>query len=288
MCRVPLGGTVAATAPSLTNWFFNGWSGSVTSTMAAVTISNVTANASITASYINTRSEPCRDLPPANATTTSRPNVTTTYTTAGGWSTPALCPFSCNTDYCLTASSTCVVTWVDQISYATGSASKWFGGDDRTSVGLRSVGTGQSVTPSSSVVMDRFGLNINRAFTYSMAGGPATTAVNLRLDRRNSAGTITASYTAVVPTTFEGGWVYWTTPTTTLAAGTQQIFTAWMTNAFTNPVNSGTPGDSAAGFTLGQGYSGEVTSGDLTGWANWGEHPWDFYFRIQRRNASCQ
>jgi hypothetical protein len=284
---VPLGGTVAATAPSLTNWYFNGWSGGVTSTMAAVSISNVTANASLTASYINTRSEACRDLPPANATTTSRPNVTTTYTTAGGWSTPALCPFSCNTDYCLTTSSTCVATWLDQISYATGTATHWFGGDDRTAIGPRSVGAGQSITPSSSVVMDRFGINIDRGFTSSMNGTPATTAVNLRLDRRTSAGAISATYTTVVPTTYSGGWVYWTTPATTLAAGTEQIFTAWMTNAFTNPVNSGNVGDSNAGFTLGQGYSATVTSGDLASWASWSEHPWDFHFRIQRRNTQC-
>jgi hypothetical protein len=260
----------------------------VSSTSAAVTLTNVTANASITATYINMRTEPCRDMPPANGTTTSRPNVTTTYTTAGGWSTPALCPFSCNTDYCLTASSTCVVTYSDQIAFMTQNASKWFGGDDRTTAGPRSVGTGQSITPSSSVVMDRFGLAITDGFTSSQTGTPATTAVNLRLDRRTSTGAISATYTAVVPTTFSGGWVYFTTPTTTLAAGTQQIFTAWMTNAFTNPVNSGTPGDSATGFTLGEGYSAVVTSGDLIAWSNWSTHSWDFNFRIQRRNPSCQ
>jgi hypothetical protein len=288
MCRVPLGGSVSATAPSLTNWFFQGWSGGVTSTMAAVTIANVTANASITATYINMRSEPCLDTPPANGTTTSRPNVTTTYTTAGGWSTPAVCPWTCNADYCATASMTCVVAYVDQISFMSGSASKWFGGDDRTGTGSRSVGTGQSITPSSSVVMDRFGLALNRGFSYPSTGQPATTASTLRLERRSSTGAIAASYTTTVPTTFSGGWVYWTTATTTLAAGTQQIFTAWMTNAFTNPVYSGSPGDSAAGFTLGEGYSGEVTSGDLTAWSGWGTHPWDFQFRIQRRNTQCQ
>jgi hypothetical protein len=287
MCRVPAGGAVAATAPSLTNWFFEGWSGAVTTTTPAVTISNVTANATITARYINTRSEPCRDSPPANGATTSRPNVTTTYTTAGGWSLPAVCPWACNVNYCATASMTCVVTYVDQISYATGAASKWYGGDDRAG-SSRSVGTGQSITPSAAVVMDRFGLAVNRGFSYASNGQPATTAINLRLERRTSAGAISATYNVVVPVDYADDWVYWTTPSTTLAAGTTQIFTSWMTNAFSNPVNSGTSGDSAAGFALGEGFSGSVTSGDLTAWANWGTHPWDFHFRIQRRNTQCQ
>jgi len=30
-----------------------------------------------------------------------------------------------------------------------------------------------------------------------------------------------------------------------------------------------------------------VTSGDLTSWAAWSDHPWDFHFRIQRRNTQC-
>jgi hypothetical protein len=188
----------------------------------------------------------------------------------------------------VTTSSTCVVAYVDQIAY-TGpdTASKWFGGDDRTGIGPRSIGTGQSVTPTSAVVMDRFGLSVDRGFSYSMGGGPATTAVQLRLERRNSAGTILATYNVTVPTTFAGGYVYWPTATTTLSAGTMQIFTAWMTNAFANPVNSGSPADGAAGFTLGQGYTGQEATGNLTAWANWSEHPWDFHFRIQRRNASC-
>src|SRR5262245_47551819 len=140
-CRVPTGGTVAATAPTVTNWYFNGWTGSVTTTNTLATISNVTADGTMTANYINTRQEPCRNQPPANSITTSTPNVTTTYTTAGGWSTPALCPWACVTNYCTTGTA-CVDAYVDRISYTNGSATKWYGGDARQGIGPRDVGTG--------------------------------------------------------------------------------------------------------------------------------------------------
>jgi hypothetical protein len=284
-CRVPSGGSVTATAPTLTNWFFNGWTGAATAAAAQVSLSNIVANATLTAGYINTRQEPCRNQPPANATTSSTGNVATTYTTAGGWSTPALCPWTCNTDYCNTGTA-CAVTYADQISYMTGTASKWYGGDNRAG-SSRTVGTGQSVTPASTVTMSRFGFYFDGGFTFSTTGMYGTQPNTVRLDVRNASGTILATYTTTLPGNFAGGWVYWTTSATTLTGGTQYIFTSYMTNAFTQMVNSGSAGDANAGYAAGAGYSADATSGDLITWSLWGTHPWDFHFRVQRRNPSC-
>ena len=284
-CRVPSGGSVTAVAPTLTNWFFNGWTGAATAATAQVSISNIIANTSLVASYINMRQEPCRNQPPANATTSSSGNVTTTYTTAGGWSTPALCPWICNTDYCSTGTA-CAVTYSDQISYMTGTASKWYGGDDRAA-SSRTVGTGQSLTPATTTTMHRFGLHFSGGFTYSTTGLFGTQPNTVRLDVRNTSGTILATYTTSLPANFAGGWVYWTTSATTLTGGTQYIFTSFMTNAFTQPVNTGSSGDANAGYALGGGYSASATSGDLITWSLWGTHSWDFYFRVQQRNPSC-
>ena len=284
-CRIPVGGSAAATAPTLTDWFFNGWTGGATGAAAAITVPNVTADLVITAGYINMRQEPCRDAPPANGATTSRPMVTTTYTTARGWTQPAQCPWACNLDYCQSGASACVLEWQDQLAYNTGSASKWFGGDNRPNTS-RSVGTGQSVVLTGSMPMQRFGFLLTGGFTYSTTGAFGTNPNTVRLDRRDANGTIVATYTTTLPANWPGGWLYWTTGPTTLGAGTH-IFTSYLTTAFAQPVDSGSAGDANAGFSGGAGFTGEVPSGDLNAWNSWTAHPWDFKFRIQTRNAQC-
>jgi len=285
-CRVPFGGTIAATAPTVTNWYFNGWSGSVSTTNPQATIPSVMADGTMVANYINSRQEPCRNQPPANGTTTSTPNVTTTYTTAGGWSTPAICPFSCAASFCSTGTA-CVDAYVDRISWTTGVASKWYGGDDRMTIGPRSVGTGQSVTPATVTTLDRFAFNFQGGFTSSTTGLYGVMPIMLALQVRNAAGTVLQSSTVTLPADFPGGWVYWTIPTTSLTAGTQYIFTSYMLNALTNGVNSGSLGDANAGFSAGEGYNATTTTRDPNVWTDWSTHPWDFQFRLQSRNPSC-
>jgi hypothetical protein len=118
-CRVPIGGSVSATSPTLTNWFFNGWTGLAATSSVTATLSSITSDGVLTARYINTMVVPCLNQPPANASTTSTPNVMITYTTAGGWSTPTVCPWSCNADYCV-AGGACVITFFDRIAYTSG------------------------------------------------------------------------------------------------------------------------------------------------------------------------
>jgi hypothetical protein len=288
-CRVPSGGSVSAAAPSLLDWFFDGWTGAVVSANSSIAIANVTADVTVTASYANQRLAPCRDLPPANATTSSTPPVPVTYTTSGGWSIPSLCPWACNPDHCRTIASTgCVVEFNDQLAFLGGAVSKWFGGDDRPGLN-RSVGTGQGVTPASSITMQRFGFNLGGGFAYSTTGLFGTQPNAIRLDRRDSAGTILATYTTTVPANWPGGWLFWTTPATALNANTLQIFTAFLTTAFTQKVTSSSPGDASAGYAGGGGYTADVgPAGDLTAWSSWATHTWDFQFRIQSRDSQCQ
>jgi hypothetical protein len=285
-CRVPSGGAVVAAAPALTDWFFNGWSGDAVAATSTVTLTDIAKSATITATYINQREDPCANQPPSNATTTSTPTVLSTYTTAGGWPTPAMCPWTCNTDYCK-AGTFCAPTYLDQIAFLIDTADMWFGGDDRSSEGPRSVGAGQGVTPTDTVSMDRFAFNLGFSFKYSTTGALGTQANIVELDVRDASGVIQASYTTTLAANFPGGWVYWNTPTTTLSAGVLYIFTSYLTTAFVQKVNAGILADQTAAYPGGSGYAGEVTSGDLSSWTSWSKDQWDFDFRVQQHNPAC-
>jgi hypothetical protein len=135
--------------------------------------------------------------------------------------------------------------------------------------------------------MHRFGFQFQGGFKFFTTGQFGGQPNTLQLDRRNASGGVIATYFTTLPANFSGGWVYWDTPPTTLNASTLYIFTSFLTNAFAQKVNSGSFGDVAAGYTGGSGYDGEVSSGDLSPWTAWGTHPWDFLFRVQEHNSSC-
>jgi hypothetical protein len=282
-----VGGSISVTAIGLTDWFFDGWTGGAMSDSSMLALTNITSDVTVTANYINTRLVPCADAPPANGHSTSMPDVSITYTSAGGWSAPAQCPWSCDTEFCISGGS-CITEFLDRVSYTAGSANKWFGGDDRPGED-RSVGTGQGITPTTAVTMNRFGFRLEGAFAFASTGQPAHQPTTLQLDRRDAGGNVVATYTTTLPPSFSGGWIFWNTPATTLNANTLHIFTAFLVEAFTLKANSGTSGDASAGYAGGTGYSGEVASGgDLSPFSSWSVHPWDFQFRVQQRNASCQ
>jgi hypothetical protein len=198
----------------------------------------------------------------------------------------------CLTGFCAVG-ATCLDPSVDAIAL-TGeqSANSWFGGDDRPGFS-RSVGAGQSVTPSTPITMSRFGLYFQYGFKFdSNSEKLVTSPIILELDRRDANGTIQATYSTMVDPQFKGGWVYWDTPATTLGQGVVYIFTSFMTNAFTLPV-SAPVGWSKASYAGGTGYAGEVTSGDFRGWSSWyseesvgGER--DLLFRVQQKNPACK
>jgi hypothetical protein len=192
---------------------------------------------------------------------------------------------ACATEYCVTASG-CDVAYIDRVAFTAGTASKWFGGDDRPGF-VRTIGTGESVTPDVTLTMYRFGFRFSEGFLYSMTREFGRQPNTLQLDRRDPSGQIVESYLTTLPAKSLGGWVYWNTPPTRLDAGTPYLFTASLVDAFGQKVNSATLGDTEAGYAGGAGYSGQASSGDLSSWSLWFMHPWDFQFRVQERSPAC-
>jgi hypothetical protein len=283
LCRVPLGGSVVVMATTLTDWFFDGWNGSVTRPDATITLSNITAHAAVTANYINMRMDPCRDAPPANGHTTSMPRVPASYTSAAGWSTPARCPWSCNVEFCASGDA-CITAFVDRLAFIDENLGIDFFGSNREGDG-RSIGAGEGVTPDVAITMNRFGFRFRGGFRDAF-GNFGTQPNILQLDRRDGSGNLLASYTTTLPPNFVGEWVYWETPDTRLEAGTLTIFTSFLTTAFSQKVGTGVI--YGGGYTGGIAYQAMIdSSGDLSRWP-WPDHdPFDFQFRVQQRDPSC-
>jgi hypothetical protein len=198
-CGVPSGGSVTATAPSLTNWHFNGWMGSVVSANPTLSFDAITASQAVTANYINQRQAAFVDQALANAV--SAPStVTINHTTAGGWSTPSACVLTCKPDYCQ-SSGFCSAAYVDVASY-TGGASSYSLGCDNFDPPHNCSGQGRRVTSPTTTPMDRFGFNFADGFQFLSDWTYATAPSTLKLDRRDAAGNVTASYTTTVDPSF--------------------------------------------------------------------------------------
>jgi len=287
-CRVPVGATVTATAPALLDWYFNGWAGDEMSTAQTITLDDVRANTSVVAAYINTRMEPCLNAAPPNATTTGMTMVAVSYTTAGGWATPALCPWQCNPDACLSGGgTTCASRYLDEIVHTASGFSGWYGGDDRPGFGPRLVGAGQGVTPNTTITLARFGLRIAGPFTFASNATLGGLANMLRLDVRSASGTILNTYMVSLPPGHAGEWIFWETPSTTLTSSTLYIFTSFLSSAFTQQVNTGVLGDLNQTYAGGTAYSAQVTSGDLVDWSHWSAVTLDYNVRLQSLNPTC-
>lgn len=169
----------------------------------------------------------------------------------------------------------------ETIKLDTGTASKYFGGDDNLT---RNVGTGQSIHFQNTFIPDSFSVNFSSRFDYFSNPDGTGHAVDLKLNVRDSLGTVIASSTKHVESSFDGGWVTFdmTYLNLTLKSTTKYIFTWHLINGINNEYSNGSSGDADAGFSMGSGYNSEITSGtdDLDDWAHWTNHSWDFYFRL--------
>ena len=159
-------------------------------------------------------------------------------------------------------------------------ASKWFGGDDRQpTFDPRNVGTGQSITPTRSITLKAVEIPLNPGF--SSAPCP-TGPLDIRLDLRDANGAILATSNATMPCTFSG--VHWVTFNISynLVGNTTYNLTWWLPQGFDSRLHYGSPANTSDLITCGGGLSGETARGnDLSDWANWGSHSWDFHLRIQ-------
>jgi hypothetical protein len=164
-------------------------------------------------------------------------------------------------------------------------ASGWFGGDDRSGVGPRDIGVGQSVLVAENIILDSFAFYISTRFDFS--GSPTFTghAVTLALDIRDASGAILKSVEEDLDASFTGGWVTWGALDMSVTANTTLIFTTYLVGAFdVNQVNSGQTADADAGSSDGVRYTKSGTSDlDMRDWSGWIEHNWDSIFWIQGR-----
>jgi len=146
------------------------------------------------------------------------------------------------------------------------------------SSGTESVGAGQTVVFTSGMTLKTFG--------YYFTSGFGSNVV-LRLDMRNTAGTIVTSATVSVPSSFTGGWVYWTGINYAVSASSTYIFTSFVTNAIGTANTSGIRAE-VGGDLLDASYSCVgLNDTDMATWTNWYDPPsitakpaeWDFWFR---------
>ncbi|WKK84059.2 hypothetical protein QYS48_17785 [Marivirga arenosa] len=173
----------------------------------------------------------------------------------------------------------------EDFSFEEGVASKWFGGDNRSSFGPRNIGTGQSITITENIHLQSFSVHFNGEFDYFENPDFNGHELEIILEIRSNDGSILASNSVVNPATFDGGWVTFDfhDRAVHLTNNTEYIFTWYLPNGFSNGYNSGSSGDADMGYTEGSGYSVGIESEDedITDWSNWYEHGWDFWFRLE-------
>jgi hypothetical protein len=140
------------------------------------------------------------------------------------------------------------------------------------SAGTESVGAGQTVLFSSGMTLKNFGYYFTSGFGDNVV---------LRLDMRNGAGTIVTSRTVSVPSSFTGGWVYWTGINYAVSSSSTYIFTSFVTNAI-GTTNTSSIRAEVGGDFLSASYSCTgLNDTDLITWSNWGVKTaeWDFWYR---------
>jgi|GEM_PF-1309137 len=162
-------------------------------------------------------------------------------------------------------------------------ASGWFGGDNRTNIGPRDIGVGQSVLIDTSITIDSFAFHFTNRFDFPQAPDGHGHEVTLTLNVRDDAGTILETVQTVVPDTFAGGWVTWSEIGVDVAAHSTVIFTTYLVGAYdTNQYFTGHSGDQHASYTGGVRYTkGGTSDTEMEDWNGWNIHSWDSAFWLK-------
>ena len=171
-----------------------------------------------------------------------------------------------------------------EILFDTVSASGWFGGDNITTIGPRSVGVGQSVLVEETIKLETFSFYFEefRDSEGSLIGRGYDDLI-LILNIRDSSGSILKTQEAVIiPDTFYGGWVTWSEVDMEISSNTTLIFTCYLAGAFdSNQVTSSHVCDANAGYAKGFRITKQDSTDDgMEEWVEWNEHPWDSNFRL--------
>jgi len=161
-----------------------------------------------------------------------------------------------------------------EILHDTLSATGWFGGDDRSPGGPRSVGVGQGVRIDTPIVLNDFSFYFDSRFDYVMSPDGFGHDVTLVLNIRDSSGAILQTVAILVPASFEGGWVTWTDINRNVDEGTLLIFTTYLVGAYDlNQYTSSHGSDQYHLYTQGERYGKDgISDADMEDWNNWVIH----------------
>lgn len=163
-------------------------------------------------------------------------------------------------------------------------ATKWFGGDNRSDIGPRNVGTGQRISINETMHVTSFQAVFLGAFDFFENPTGQGQEVNITLDIRDALGEVQATTSTVVAPDFVAGVITWdlSDRSIVLQEGADYIFTWYLPDGFTAGLTSGSVADGNAGFTEGSGYNVTVTdaSASVEDWSKWMEHEWDFWFGL--------
>ncbi|WP_430409727.1 hypothetical protein [Kordia sp.] len=173
-------------------------------------------------------------------------------------------------------------------------ASRWFGGDDRTNApsGIipfnRNVGTGQGVVFEEDVHPTKFGFNLTGAFKSSENGSTYNNPLDIKLNIRQQDGTLIGNLTQTISASFNGGWIEFDITNFKLFfdANTEYIFTMHLVNGENLGINTGIHGISyeGNGFCFRQAYAGQSKiseNTDIDNWGSWYETPWHFNIKME-------
>ena len=159
-----------------------------------------------------------------------------------------------------------------EIKHDVRTGNSWYGGDDRTPGGPRTVGDGQSVIVDSAIQLESFSLAFDRRFDYFANPEGVGHEVTLVLHVRDAQGVILEASEIVVPDSYNGGWVTWTGIDLTVAAGTKLIFTSYLKGAYdANQYTGALSNDYDNGYPDGGRLVATGTSdAELDAWSTWG------------------
>lgn len=197
-----------------------------------------------------------------------------------------ICACTLSTDPMTTTTTTTTINRSLVQSLETMNASKWFGGDDRTDLVGRDIGTGQSLRFSNNFYISKFSVYFTDMFDYDAHPEYKGHAVTVILDIRDSIGNIIQSSDILIPASFNGGWVEFDleSKNVLINKNNDYIFTWYLKDGELNTLNSGSGGNVDNLYENGTGYNSQIyPGGDMKNFNNWGEHSWDFLFKITRK-----
>jgi hypothetical protein len=159
----------------------------------------------------------------------------------------------------------------------------WFGGDDRPDTD-RNVGSGQRVLIDADMTINNFSLHFNQMFDYAQNPDGHGHEVTLRLQVRDSSGTVIKSDDTVIPESFTEGWMSWTGLNIEASEGTSMVFTVFLVggydeNRYTSNISASATNVYPHGTMVGK-YA--KSDDGFTDWTDWTQNAaWDLAFILR-------